>query len=72
MRLNDSGRIVAEEWQRTESVRDRVVVDTFIVMPNHTHGVIVITDPPDDNSSDRSPPVSDDDTGDTHGGGHRR
>jgi len=45
MRLNDYGRVAAEEWQRTESVRDRVVVDTFIVMPNHTHGVIVITDP---------------------------
>lgn len=53
MRLNDYGRIVAEEWERTESVRDRVVIDTFVVMPNHTHGVIIITDPPD---ADCEPP----------------
>jgi len=55
---NDCGIIVAEEWRRTEMVRDRAVVDTFVVMPNHTHGVIIITDPPNDDpdtNSDRQP-----------------
>ena len=66
MRLNDYGRVVAEEWQRTESVRDRVVIDTFVVMPNHTHGVIIITDPPDADS-ERESSSSTDGAGNTHG-----
>jgi REP element-mobilizing transposase RayT len=43
MALNTYGRIVVEEWRRTEQIRDRVVLDAFMVMPNHVHGVIVIT-----------------------------
>ena len=69
MQLNDSGRIVAEEWQRTETVRDRVVLDTFVVMPNHTHGVIIIADPPDDDVSHRSSLASDDNAQNTNGRG---
>jgi hypothetical protein len=40
-------------------------------MPNHTHGVIIITDRPDDaddDAPDRSSPISDDDGRNTHGG----
>ena len=44
MVLNDMGRIVAEEWRRTETVRSNVITDEFIVMPNHIHGIILITD----------------------------
>lgn len=72
MRTNDYGDIVGEEWRRTDQVRDRVVVDIYVVMPNHTHGVIIITDPPDDvddDAPDRSSPVSDDDNRNTHGRG---
>jgi REP element-mobilizing transposase RayT len=70
MRLNDYGAIVAEEWRRTEQVRDRVIIDTFVVMPNHTHGIIVITDPPDDaddDSNDRSELASNDDADNNRG-----
>jgi hypothetical protein len=67
MRLNDFGRIGAEEWQRTESVRDRVVVDIFVVMPNHTHGVIIITDSPDDAPDPERQSSSTDGAGNTHG-----
>lgn len=73
MRLNEYGRIVAEEWRRTEEVRDRVVVDTFVVMPNHTHGVIVITDSPDNDSGAdpprRSSPASADENRNSRGRG---
>jgi REP element-mobilizing transposase RayT len=71
MQTNDYGDVVAEEWRRTETVRDRVVVDTFVVMPNHTHGVIIITDPPDDgdgDAPDRSSSVSDGDGHNIRGG----
>jgi REP element-mobilizing transposase RayT len=48
MRLNAFGRIVAEEWHRTERIRDNVALDAFVVMPNHVHGVVVITGDADD------------------------
>jgi len=38
MYLNEYGRIVVEEWRRTERVRDNVVLDAFVVMPNRPQG----------------------------------
>jgi putative transposase len=46
MVLNDFGRIVAEEWNRIAITRPNIELDTFIVMPNHFHGIIVIRDQP--------------------------
>jgi REP element-mobilizing transposase RayT len=43
MTLNAYGRVVAEEWRRTERIRDHVALDAFVVMPNHVHGMIGIT-----------------------------
>src|SRR5512139_3623207 len=42
VRLNDLGRIVAEECVRTATVRPCVVIpgDDFVVMPNHLHAII--------------------------------
>ena len=37
------GEIVIEEWERTEISRPNVALDAFVVMPNHFHGIIVIT-----------------------------
>jgi len=39
------GTIVAEEWHRSEAIRDRVHLDVFVVMPNHLHGIVVFADP---------------------------
>lgn len=41
--LSAIGRIVAEEWRRTEVVRPNVILDAWVVMPDHLHGVIRIT-----------------------------
>ena len=46
LHLNEIGRIVAEEWQRSETMREEVVLDAFVVMPNHLHGIICLV-PPD-------------------------
>ncbi|HXF85533.1 MAG TPA: hypothetical protein VNK49_09095 [Anaerolineales bacterium] len=43
MHLSPIGEIVAEEWQRTTRVRANVVLDAWVVMPNHLHGIIGIT-----------------------------
>ena len=42
MVLNDSGRIVVNEWARTAQIRDEIELDEFVVMPNHVHGIIWI------------------------------
>ncbi len=38
--LSDIGVIVEEEWLRTAEVRDDVVLDEFVVMPDHFHALI--------------------------------
>jgi putative transposase len=40
--LNAYGQIVQEEWQRTAQIRPNLMIDAFIVMPNHIHGIIII------------------------------
>ena len=45
MVLNPLGRIVAEEWRRSEELRDTIVLDAFVVMPNHVHGIVCIVPP---------------------------
>ncbi len=41
--LSDIGKMVQKEWLNTENVRSNVKLDKFIVMPNHLHGIIIIT-----------------------------
>lgn len=43
MRLNAFGTIADEEWRRTATIRDNVELDSYIIMPNHVHGIIAIT-----------------------------
>ena len=42
MCLSDCGRIVREEWHRTDALRDNVQLDAFVVMPGYVHGIIVL------------------------------
>ena len=44
MRLNDLGRIVEDEWLRTAEVRQNVLLDSHVVMPNHFHGILILQD----------------------------
>ena len=37
MHLSAFGQIAAEEWRRTAEVRPYVVLDVFVVMPDHVH-----------------------------------
>ena len=43
MRLNDAGRLVVAEWERIPERFPHIALDAFIVMPNHIHGILVIT-----------------------------
>jgi len=42
MRCNGAGLVVQEEWRLTAALREYVVLDEFIVMPNHFHAVLAI------------------------------
>jgi len=42
--LSDLGRIVEEEWLRTPSLRPRIVLGEYVVMPNHMHGIIMVVE----------------------------
>ena len=44
MRLNDAGQIVARVWLGLSVRFSQVVLDEFVVMPNHFHGILVIND----------------------------
>jgi REP element-mobilizing transposase RayT len=44
MQMNEFGRIVAESWQWLAAQYEYVTLDAWVVMPNHLHGIIVITD----------------------------
>ena len=47
MHLNPRGGIARDEWFRTAQLRPYIELfeEEFIVMPNHIHGIIWITDP---------------------------
>ena len=44
MNLNDIGKIVAGSWEWLGEQYPFVTLDEYVVMPNHVHGIIVISD----------------------------
>jgi REP element-mobilizing transposase RayT len=43
VRLNEWGEIARAEWLKTSVIRDGIELDEFVVMPNHIHAIITIT-----------------------------
>ncbi|NGP76524.1 hypothetical protein G3570_07760 [Balneolaceae bacterium YR4-1] len=54
MKLSAAGQIVANEWLRTQTKRDRAVLGEWIVMPNHFHALIGLKPKPDTDASHAS------------------
>jgi REP element-mobilizing transposase RayT len=46
MRLNEAGRMVEKWWAELNHKFPNVRTDEFVIMPNHFHGIIVITSNP--------------------------
>ncbi len=40
--LSTKGKIVEEEWENTAIKRSNVILDEYVVMPNHFHGIIAL------------------------------
>jgi putative transposase len=43
VQLNQYGRILEEEWLRSQLLRREVALDAFVVMPDHFHGIVVLS-----------------------------
>ena len=44
MQLNSLGNIALNCWQTIPAHFSHIELDTFVVMPNHLHGILIITD----------------------------
>ncbi len=44
VQLSDAGRIVLHEWKMTPSIRTWVAIDLVVVMPDHCHALVEITE----------------------------
>ena len=44
MVLDEAGRIVTDEWLKSARIRAEIELDAWVVMPNHIHGILTITD----------------------------
>ena len=42
MHLNELGEIIRREWFKTAEIRKEILLDSFIIMPDHFHGIIHI------------------------------
>jgi REP element-mobilizing transposase RayT len=53
--LSPNGLIVLQAWQYLPQRFPRVTLDAFVVMPDHIHGIIILSgDPPSDNRRDHT------------------
>jgi REP element-mobilizing transposase RayT len=41
--LNEYGMIAQNEWLKTAQLRDNIFIDTFIIMPDHIHGLLILS-----------------------------
>ncbi len=55
MYLNQIGKIVVREWLRSSEIRSEISFDEWFVMPNHLHGIMVITDDDAERAHSRAP-----------------
>lgn len=44
MRLNSVGKIIEDEWRKTIELRPNIALGEFIIMPDHMHMIIIITE----------------------------
>ena len=50
MLLNEIGKIVLHCWNDLPNHYENIILDEFVIMPNHVHGIIIITDKTDCNT----------------------
>jgi putative transposase len=43
MKMNAIGQLVMAEWMKTPSIRPNILLGEFVIMPNHLHGLVMIS-----------------------------
>jgi len=44
MNENWIAQVAREEWLRSSEIRSEIKIDSFVIMPNHIHGIVQIVD----------------------------
>ena len=52
MILSDFGKIANDEWHKSFEIRKELILDEYIMMPNHLHAIIIIKNPDQSCSND--------------------
>ena len=42
MFLSDFGKIAEQEWYKSFEIRNELILDEFVIMPNHLHTIVII------------------------------
>ena len=42
MFLSDFGKIAEQEWHKSFEIRKELILDEFVIMPNHLHAIVII------------------------------
>lgn len=42
MILNEAGKMIDEQWQKLALRFNAILLDEYIIMPNHFHGIVII------------------------------
>jgi REP element-mobilizing transposase RayT len=49
MVLSEMGVVIDDEWQKSAEIWAEIVLDEWVVMPNHVHGIVIIAEQGRDN-----------------------
>jgi REP element-mobilizing transposase RayT len=55
MHLNELGGLAEAEWLKTGAIRPNVELDEYVVMPNHFHGILMISGTIEEGTARRAP-----------------
>jgi REP element-mobilizing transposase RayT len=55
MRLNAAGKIVQLQWTTLPERFSRLRLDQFVIMPNHIHGILILTEEAPENKKATHP-----------------
>ena len=45
MKLNAFGKIIENEWLKSFQIREELILDRWVIMPNHLHAIVKIDSP---------------------------
>lgn len=71
MILSNFGKIANDEWHKSFEIRNELILDEYIIMPNHLHAIIIINKM-GDSHGDSYDDSHDDSHGDSHVQTHGR